>query len=457
MKTLFSLMFLVFTMNITYCQTSEKITARFYNIPEQLKIPEGMAPLRVTWNSTGMDPFGNMYVVYCDEKGSVVKDKNTTGNDYSDCAFIKFDTKTEKFEIIASLVDVLKAENNWKDNEFVEKGHTPLPYLNGKIYMGTMEFHSIEGKREDVLKKLKQYRGSHLLSYDVKTGEIKDVTKNMPGGILFPQQGMIACDALPEYNLIVCMSTPKGDIALYNTITEKVDTIIPGPDSELGNVIYRKIVTTPNGKAYFGFRGFKNGEGHLYVLDINTNKVSRLHDLPRIGFRGYVNTSDRKHFYAISEFGEIISIDPFNDDVKVIGNILPEAEYAKYAKDDNLATLTGMVLSPDDKKLFAIPTIKQEVSLENSKGKVKKNGKKYLGLKALGVYEFDIETKTSQKVYDFSENSSTETEKAGLEIGRISGSGLMDSKGRIYFARNGKPGFTRIDLSSRIDSIYLEK
>jgi hypothetical protein len=454
---IFLVLFVVFSCVLNACsQPSSKITATEFNVFDKHPVPAGMGEPKATWNATGTDPFGNLYVVYGDEKGTRGSVRNSSGNDYSDCVFVQFNTKTEEFNVVGSLVEALKAENNWHPGEFVEKGHTPLPYMHGKIYMGTMEFHSIEGRRDAVIKEMEKYRGSHLLSYDVKSGEIKDVTKDLPGGVLFPNQGMIACDAWPEYNYIVCMSTPRGDIALYNTLTEKVDAIIPGPDEELGNVIYRKIIPTPSGKAYFGFKGFKKDEGSLYVLDIKTKTITKKMNLPKINFRGFVHNQERTQFYVISEFGEIISINDLTDEVKVLGNIVPNDEYAFLEEEDNIAVSTGLVLSPDNKKLFSIPSIKIEIDINSTEGRIRRNGKRYAGTKALGLYEFDLSNNTSQKIYDFSESKELRLNDGDLTA-KISGSGMIDEQGRIYFARNSKPAFLRIDVSSRIDPAYLSK
>jgi hypothetical protein len=427
------------------------ITYRILDFSINVEVPDGMGPLKSTWNSVGMDPDENIYVVFGDEKGSVAKNSNVTGNNYSDAALCKYSVKNGTYEAISSLVDVLKAENNWKPGEFVEKGHSQLPYMDGKIYIGTMEFSSLEGEREKVMSEMKKYRGGHLLSYEVKTGSFKDLSKNLPGSVLFPGQGLIALDPLPEFNYIVCLSSPRGDIALYNIKTGNFDRIIPGVDSELGNIIYREVISTPQGKIYFGFHDIKNKCGRLYVHDINTGETKKLPDLPESIINGLVKTRDRKQYYAITQKCDIISINTVTDEVKVIGNLIPEHDMAELAGESIVPKCCGLFISPDGKKLFGFPMKKHELESTAAKDKKAPLVKVYAGMRAMGIYEFDLKTLRSTKIFDFTRALAEEKSPQKYLTGYLTGSNLIDRKGRLYLARNGKVGLIEVDLSSRID------
>jgi len=445
---LFSAIVVIFTAS-SISDGNEGITSIFLDFKKNCPLPNNMIPFSVTWNAVGMDADEIIYVVYGDQKQSVAKDKNTTGFPYSDCALCTYNTKTGEYKTISSMVDVLKAENNWKENEFVEKGHTHLPIMNGKMYIGTMEFHSIEGKRQYVIDEMKKYRGAHLLTYDIKKQTFKDATKNVPGGVLFPNQGVMALDDLPEYGYMVCMSTPKGDIALYNIKTEKIDRIIPGIDEELGNVISREVIATPNGKIYFGYDNLDKDEGHLYVLDINTFVTKRLPNISGSVINGMAKSSDRKFFYFINQRCDIYQINTKTDEIKKIGNLVPESERNQFKASGLVPTSLGIVISPDNKKIFGMPMINNEVPLDTKYGKIHANGKKYAGVKAMGVYEFDIVSASTSKIYDFEKDPKIEKSPSNTFNGYLTGSAIIDSKGRIYMARNEKPGLVQVDLSYR--------
>lgn len=431
-------------------KTDEAKVDMFF-IPKDLPLPPTMGPLHVTWNSVGIDDDDNVYVVWGDEKGSVLKHKNTTGINYSDCVLAKFDTKTETHEIIASLADVLRAEDNWLEGEYVEKGHTPLPVANGKLYIGTMEFHSIEGTREFVTKEMEKYRGAHLLEYNIKSGEFKDVTRDMPGGVLFPKQGIIALDYLPEYNYIVAFSIPRGDIALYNTLSEKVDTIIPGPDEELGNLVYRNIMATSKGKIYFGFREFTDASrGTLYELDVNTFKTKRLMDMPGSVINGYVQSNDRKHIYIINQFCDVLHINVETEEIKNIGIMVPASIRNGIHENGEELRAFGLNISPDGKKLYTIPMKSNLVADDSPIGKFKENGKKYAGMVALGVYEFDIESRAASKIFNLSDKGFVE-KFGGPYLGYIMGSEIFDKQGRFYMTQNSRPALIRVDVSDRLN------
>ncbi len=422
-----------------------KITYRFLSFTKNAPVPEGMGEFRSTWNSVGMDPDENVYVVWADQKGSWSRQDNRTGHPYSDCALCRYDTKNDRYETLGSLVKTLKAEKNWSENEFVEKGHTQLLYMDGKIYLGTMAFHQIEGRVNDpmdtqrayCLNEMSKYRGAHLLAYDIQANRITDVTKNLPGGVLFENQGLIALGPLPELNYLVCLSTPRGDLAFYNFKTGEVDRIVKGVESELGNVIHREVIATPQGKVYFGFADRVAERGKLYVYDLNTDTTQRLPDLPKGTLNGLARTKDRKHFYAVTQNCDIVHFNTETDEVTHIGSLVPEDEDGKLLAAGLRKRCFGLVMSSDDKHLFAVVSTMGTGGYNSGRG-------------ALGVYEYDLPTNTSTKIYDFNDDPSLVQYTTDF----LTGSHLIDSKGRIYTARNamrsGEVGFIQIDLSSRM-------
>lgn len=95
-----------------------------------------------------------------------------------------------------------------------------------------------------------------------------------------------------------------------------------------------------------------------------------------------------------------------------LGSLLPPEQTAAGVKVEICYTL---VLSPDEKKLYTFPSRLSEAP-------------------ALRLYELELATGVRRQVADFTAdlNGSSKGTKADRE-GRITGSGVHDAEGRMYF------------------------
>lgn len=427
-----------------------EVTVKLLPIPLDLELPETMGSLDVTWNSSGMDASGDIYTVWCDQKGSVKKDSNKTPYAYSDSALLRFNAASETFEVLGSLSEVLREHKNWMSGEFVEKGHTPLPIVGDWVYIGTMEFHSLEGDRAFVTSEMSKYRGAHLIRYHIESGKFEDVSKDEPGGVLFPNQGIIALDELPEFHSIVCLSIPKGDVALYNYRTQRIEARFDGPEEEFGNVIYRNVVACPDGRVFFGFCDVGEGaSGRLWMLDIKTRKLQKVMEMPSQVFNGLAKSRDRKDFYAVTQFSDVFHFDNVERTVEHLGRMIPDEMLAPIESEGIHCKVYGVHLSPDEGKLYAIPLKNQRVPLDYPFGRIWENGNRYAGSVPIGVVEFDLQSKVPEIIFDFNSTEFKEQHPDPL-VGYLMCSQLMDHSGTFYMTRNSRPGLIKVDVSNRL-------
>ena len=84
----------------------------------------------------------------------------------SDCALFQYNAATGKTRLVGTISQALAAAGNLHENEPIPKGHTQLPYVNGKIYIGTMGFHDAVRLGSQQMEERRRRRGAHLLAYD---------------------------------------------------------------------------------------------------------------------------------------------------------------------------------------------------------------------------------------------------------------------------------------------------
>ncbi len=337
-------------------------------------------PLKTCWNAIGVDNQDRVYVVYSPNRELKPED----------CIVIRYNPETGDLKNLGRLIQVLKDADNYENGEGVSKGHSDVPYLDGKMYIGTQGFHDV-GKSEDGTTSWSgvcNYRGSHLIEVDVATGDMRDLSANKPGGVFQDCQGIIGLSAIPAMGLIVAGSHPRCDLVYYNPATDEIEREIRGQGDDL-LAPPRSLVACPNGDVYYS-RGW-DGRNNTCVYDYSEDKTHTLSNGTTGGFwNGRAQSCDGWKAWVTTVDGNIYEID--TQDKKI---------HHKGSWPGNEQMLC-MSLSLDEKKLYAMP----------SKGS---NARKLI--------EYDVQS-DDFTVFD--------TKKG---TGRhITGNNARDSKGRIYFA-----------------------
>src|SRR5258708_25393834 len=197
--------------------------------------PAGLA-LKQCWNAMGMDSKERVYIGFTS--------KRSDGR--QDFAVFRYDPSTGERRFLGTFMDVSQAAGNLRPGEEIPKGHTRMLEIDGKMYMGSQGFHDLKA----TIDTLPNYRGSHLYAYDPSRGELEDVSRSLPGGVVMEHQGIIALSHAPGSDLLIGLAHPSSDIVLFDYKRRRVQQIVPGIPWRLGNPLSREVVVTKKGKIY---------------------------------------------------------------------------------------------------------------------------------------------------------------------------------------------------------------
>lgn len=400
------------------------------SIPVKFITFEDMRPSQVScmsmgYGTVGIDPDDNVYCAWCG-------DCSSTGN----CAMFRYNTKTGERKLLGTLRETAKAVDNlgpnqyWSKTEWFTKGHSSLPYLKGKIYVSTQEFHSVDFATNRATNET-NYRGGHIFAYDIAKGKLEDPSVLQPNGVFAPHSGILQLYSYPEKSLIIGWCIPAGDLLFYNVDSNTCYTN-PGVPSEFGKDVTREIFVTCKGKVFYNYR---NGGSYLYDMATKTNTKLNFSidyggcsgDMAGL-INGYVQPRQSKKIY-FATYGFLYVIDGETEKVTFLTKQLASNENL------NICRVWGLALSLDEKKIYWVVTT---------------------GSAAFRLYEYDIDGNKVVFLKDLGyllAKNHTYSGNPGA-LSEISGDNVTDSKGRIYFVRHtydasGGSGLLQIDVSSR--------
>jgi hypothetical protein len=342
------------------------------------------------WQSVGVDHQDNVYLIVGGARNGTL-----------DCAWFKYNHKTGERSLIGSLREIADSYDNLGDGEIIAKGHTGIEELNGVMYTGTKGFHDARDYNTS-------YRGSHLFSYNITTGVADDLGRTQPDGVFQLHQGIDNVAPWPEFGKVIASSTPFFDLIIYDPQTHEAQIIEPYGSRQ--DNIGREIVTTPQGKVYFGC-GWSNTT--LKSYDITTGEVTTTNMRLSDGFiNAKAQTKDRNICFISTIRGNVYKLDARSETLEHIAS-LPIDEHM------------GMALGPNDEKLFCVGSDSP-----------------------YPLYEIDVATNDMSLAGDLDEAISGDW--------WVSGSNVRTSDGYIYFGcgkSTGSPGpsfLVKVDVRDRV-------
>lgn len=348
--------------------------------------PEG-ACLTVCWAGIGMDHNQNVYFA--------ASDQNDANPD--DTVLFRYNAKSGERKLLGSLRQISEAEGNLRPGESIGKVHVSIQEHEGKMYFSSHDFHDIERDYSDMYER----RGGHFYSFDLKTERFEDLSKTDNHGVSVSYQGIIAMDILRKQDKLAGFTFPMGDILIYDLKKGKT-TFYPGvPEYRMQNVS-REIWATKKGKVYFSYspRDF-----WIWELDVKTGVMKRMEERNVVseGFlHGMVSTRDGDTVYLMTNTGgDLYAFDVGKERLDYLGSLLPEEEAAQGRK---VVFVNGLILSNDEKKLYTLPCRFAEGNIPT-------------------LYEHDLETGNKRRLARF----------PSLRGGTVTGSGVIDEQGRLYF------------------------
>lgn len=363
-------------------------------IPDYINMSQAQA-----WDCTGIDPDGIIYFGITVGRKDEFKGKE-------DFAVLSYDPETEELKFHGTFLDTAKEAGTLKDNEQLPKGHTQFMYYNGKMYMGSQNFHDA-GKFNDMTtvpdnQPVENMHGGHLFALDIATGKLEDATAHLPNGVLIEHEGILQVRLIPGTSILVCMSTPSYKLVFYDLEKKEIQKTVSTIDWIPNNPLSREIVFV--GDRIYVYRGVEDdvktreNEYPVYYYDMTKDETVKTEYTAFGGFwNGQCTTPDGKMTYLSSCTGELYSINHETYEFKHLGNLKhPE-------KATKINYLYSLCMSSDGRKIFYVPSAY---------------------VKQYGVMQYNIET---GEITSLSE----------IPIAVYTGNGIMDSKGRLFFAKFG--------------------
>jgi hypothetical protein len=353
--------------------------------------PKGMV-LQQCWNAIGIDDQERVYIGFTARRA----------DGREDFAAFRYDPATGSRRLLGSFMAASDAAGNLHPGEEIPKGHTRLVALGGRIYMGSQGFHDF--KRG--IGALPRYRGSHLYAYDPAADVLEDVSRSLPGGIVTRHTGIIALAAVPGRNLLAGLEHPSSNIVLFDTVGNRVQSIVRGIPWQEGNPLSREIVATRQGRIYT-YRGTEEprhrGRRHaIWVHDLATGENRPTTHTATGGFwNGQSGTRDGEVIFLSTVNGELYRLETASGQVTHLGHFLPKAEIDA---GERIGQLYGITLSADETRIYAVP--RRSRSKESN------------------LYAYDIAT-------------GTVTLAGRPEPALYAGSHVRDSRGNLYMGRFG--------------------
>ncbi len=358
------------------------------------------ARLTTCWDAVGIDHEQRVYVAFSDQS-----DRHPF-----DTMLFRYDTRSGARELLGTLRGISGAEGNLQPGETIAKIHVPFQEYAGKFYFSSHDYHTYRGPAD-----LAARRGGHFYSYDPVTGKFADLSKADPGGVSVEHQGIIGLTVLRKQNALAGLTFPFGDILIHDLGSHQT-RLYPGvAEHRSGGKPTRQIFANDAGKVFFTY--YDDYHDHhaspLYAFDVHTAKITQTPYSFQFGMLyGALRTHDGRKLYLVDLFGNLYVFHLQEERLEALGSLLPPEQAAAGV---TVEICYSLVLSPDEKKLYTFPSRLSEAP-------------------ALRMYEFNLETGARRQVADFTtELNGSSPGKRPDRNGRITGSGVQDAAGRMYF------------------------
>ena len=361
---------------------------------EDIKPPQ--ARLTTCWDAVGIDDRQRVYVAFSDQS-----DEHP-----HDTMIFRYDTRSGARELLGTLRQISRDEGNLLEGETIAKIHVPFRAHGGKFYFSSHDYHRYDGPAD-----LEKRRGGHFYSYDLASAKFEDLSKSDAGGISVVRQGIIGLTVLPGQNCLAGFTFPFGDILIHDLAGRRT-TLYPGvAEHRQSGKPTRQIFASARGRVFFCY--YDRRDAPLYAFDPRTGKIEKTAYKFHFGMLyGALPTRDGSKLYLVDLFGNLYAFHTADERLEELGSLLPPEQSAAGLK---VEICYAIVLSPDEKKLYSFPSRLSEAP-------------------ALRMYELDLETGRRRQVADFTAelNGSSQGTRADRH-GRITGSGVYDEQGRMYF------------------------
>ena len=165
--------------------------------------PGGLKPTQ-SWHATGSAPDGDIYVGGMDHA--------------TNAALYRLDTRANTLRYVGDAQSASEAAGNWLPGETAQKFHTRPLWLNGKVYVATMDRSTLD---DAYLGR----PGFHWYAYDTVEGGFADLSAREPGGSAIAHGAVVTLAADPARGVIYGAGVPTGDLYRYNVIAAHTENL----------------------------------------------------------------------------------------------------------------------------------------------------------------------------------------------------------------------------------------
>ena len=252
------------------------------------------------------------------------------------------------------------------------KSHVEFYESNGKLFFAThVGYYEIIDGMEHLPAKppagYKRYPGGHIISYDLKTGELEDLATTPDG------EGILTMTMDHKRGQIYGITWPRGNLVQYDVTRKKLTNFGPtcangeaGTPGDDYRVLCRSMFVDPkDGSVYFS-----TSEGDIYFLTPSTGKLQKINgvDLRLDYFGQYDPTSPgsmgynwRKIFWYPHEevaygvhgnSGYLFRFDPRREKLEIVERITSAPSRKSGMFDQFSYGYLGFQLAPDNETIY---------------------------------------------------------------------------------------------------------
>lgn len=366
--------------------------------------PNGLKPMQC-WYSISSLPDGMIYL---------------SGSDHStNSALYKFDPVNKILTLCGDAKSAAEAANNLHSGETFEKFHCQPTWLNGKVYVASMDYSKFDDGY------LNKY-GFHWFVYDTETETFTDLSANETNGVAAEHCQVLNITADTVRNVIYAVGLPTAHLYRLDPVTG-LTTDLGRPPFDFPDD-FPAISVFPwigkDGKVYFSLDGGDEAiYDHIYYYDPETgygemkdwkiynNTSQGLEETKRIKMGAW--TANREECYVTNNYGDIhLFHNEDNPSWEYIGSV----EFGTPYNDGTFYSRT-MHLSKDESCLYFVNDVKGE------------------NFPGFFLIEFNLESKKSRRVVKLEELDPILEYTADLKW--HGGINVWDEEGYFYFVSFG--------------------
>jgi hypothetical protein len=379
-------------------------TVQTWKIPDT---PNGLHSNQ-NWHALGSTPDGDIVVAGMDH--------------LTNSALFRVRAGSDVLEFVGDARSASESAANWRAGETAQKFHTRPTWLDGRVYVATLDYSAID---RGYLKR----RGFHWYRFASDDARLVDVSADAPGGSALEHGGLATLAADPARGVVWGATIPDARLVRYNP--RENDTTDFGRPPAFGpgfSYTGRYIWVGAEGKVYFtgGNPAWGQKEppevfSHVHFFDSTTGGFGERHDWKLAEARaiemGQWNR-DRTRCFLADDIGRVYRFDADGPTWTHLGSLAHDGQW-----------VWVMQLSPDERSIYFV----------NS------------GAPKDSLYEFDTHDGSSRRLA-FLEDLHSDLKGRT----RHTGHDAWDSSGRFYFTSFPWPANTDL-LLTRVDVAKLKE